>query len=674
MNKSIIEVPKGIRYISQWKEFSLPEYPCIINKQITGCGFTEWCIINEFPVILCSPRKILLHNKEEQHPGEVYYARNLYEKTLGVDEDLKSKRKQKQEINVELTKDSIIQFKQGVKDYYIKTSVANKPPKILVTYDSFRLVKEVLESLGVLDKFLVIVDEFQSIFTDSRFKADSEIEFISFLQNIKNLYYVSATPMMDKYLEDIPEFKDLEYLELDWKTKDPNRIDLPNIIPIPYRGSLVSIASDIINDYKQGKFEKDCFKNENEELVEIESREVVIFVNSVNNICDIIKSNSLSLDNCNVLCADTESNKEKVRKAFGLKYKKDIPEDFLRCIPKNGDVHKQFTLCTKTAYLGADFYSTNARTIILSDGNIECLAVDISLDLPQILGRQRLKCNPWKNCAELYFKVGMGTHEISEEEFEKLIEQKVKNTELLLESYKRTPKEGKSVLANVYLGMIGDRYRDNYIGIHKHSGSDIEPVFNNLVKISERRAFDLQQKEYYSQFTVLSEIGKQTGEESVDFEILKNFILEFSNKTTFIDKMKFLCMSIQLNEEAKDKILKLIPKEFKNYYTILGPNRISSLKYRRSNLKEEYENLKFGQENKSKLVAEIYSTFNLGERYTRNFIKDTITDIYSKLKIIPTIKIQSTDIEKYFEVERTKISNKETGKRDEGFKLIKKKL
>lgn len=64
-----------------------------------------------------------------------------------------------------------------------------------------------------------------------------------------------------------------------------------------------------------------------------------------------------------------------------------------------------FTLCTRTVYLGADFYSTCARSFIFSDANIDCLSVDISLDLPQILGRQRLDCNPWKNCAELYYKL-----------------------------------------------------------------------------------------------------------------------------------------------------------------------------------------------------------------------------------------------------------------------------
>ena len=63
-----------------------------------------------------------------------------------------------------------------------------------------------------------------------------------------------------------------------------------------------------------------------------------------------------------------------------------------------------FTFCTRTVYLGADFYSTNARSFIFSDANIDCLSVDISMDLEQILGRQRLIENPWKDYAKVFIR------------------------------------------------------------------------------------------------------------------------------------------------------------------------------------------------------------------------------------------------------------------------------
>ena len=76
MKKSKLTVPAGIRYMSEWKDFIIPDYPCIMDKKIPGCGFTEYCLTNSENVILCSPRKLLLRNKEKQHPGEVLYVNN----------------------------------------------------------------------------------------------------------------------------------------------------------------------------------------------------------------------------------------------------------------------------------------------------------------------------------------------------------------------------------------------------------------------------------------------------------------------------------------------------------------------------------------------------------------------------------------------------------------------
>ena len=95
MEKHKIIVPKGVRYLSEWNDFNLPDHPSIIDKQITGCGFTEFCLCNSSNVILVSPRKILLENKEEQHQGEVFYATTGLEKNVDFEKDLNLQRKSK---------------------------------------------------------------------------------------------------------------------------------------------------------------------------------------------------------------------------------------------------------------------------------------------------------------------------------------------------------------------------------------------------------------------------------------------------------------------------------------------------------------------------------------------------------------------------------------------------
>ena len=61
-----------------------------------------------------------------------------------------------------------------------------------------------------------MIDEFQSIFLDSFFKSDVELDFVECLQNCPNVIYLSATPMLDKYLDRIDQFKDLLFYKLDW--------------------------------------------------------------------------------------------------------------------------------------------------------------------------------------------------------------------------------------------------------------------------------------------------------------------------------------------------------------------------------------------------------------------------------------------------------------------------
>lgn len=209
----IHKVPKGIRYISDWKEFEIFNFPHILDKQIPGCGFTEYCITNNENVILCSPRKILLKNKFDQHSEDVFLI-NVGE-VKNVDLNLESTRTkgQKQLDLIYKTIESVASESEwkdiivGMRRYISNRLLTAKPIKILVTYDSFRRLKDVLDNILSNQtypsdrlKYRVVVDEFQSIFTDSRFKSSTEIEFLYHLQGIDRVCYVSATPYDEKLL------------------------------------------------------------------------------------------------------------------------------------------------------------------------------------------------------------------------------------------------------------------------------------------------------------------------------------------------------------------------------------------------------------------------------------------------------------------------------------------
>ena len=518
MNKIIINVPKGIRYINQWEGFKLPDEPSIIDKQITGCGFTEYCLTNQDNVILCSPRKMLLENKAEQHKDTVLYAKSGLDTFVNFEKDLstgtkKPDKEKEQTLTNEEIKDIIMAFKESIKQYYQECTIKQKPCKIIVTYDSFRHVKAALGDQ--MKYFYVVIDEFQSVFTDAKFKSTTEIEFMSQLQGIQKLSFVSATPYMDKYLEMLDEFKNLPYYELDWETEDPSRVYTPKLNIHSCSRSILPAAQDVVKSYLNGEFESTVIMKDGE-IINVESREAVLYVNSVKNICDIIRRCGLKLENTNILCANTDDNETKIRKAFGLtltSIRKKYGEG-VTCIgkvPLRGETNKMFTICTRTVYLGADFYSTNARTFIFSDANIDSLTVDITIDLPQILGRQRLEENPWKNRAELYYKTLDSDKEMTQEDFDEILNVKKSKTESLLRVYSGASFGDKHNLAEAYQKVAkAFNYRDDYIAVNTHGGGDLRPVFNNLVMINDMRSYEIQQVDYKDRFVVFNALGEQT--------------------------------------------------------------------------------------------------------------------------------------------------------------------
>lgn len=683
MNKSMFWVPKGIRYLSDWDQFKLHDFPYILDKGVTGCGFTEFCIRNNQNIILCSPRKMLLENKEEQHRGEVFYLRNDYDKNLDIDKDLTKKFDKNASKNYGIpevvpSSEYILGLRQKLRNYIEKCYKEKRKCKILVTYDSYRHVLETLREMGLFEFFNTVVDEFQSIFTDSKFKSTTEMEFVAHLQSIEKVCYVSATPMIDKYLDMLPEFNSLPYYELDWGSLDPGRVVRPNLDVNPC-SKITNTVLGIIEQYRNGNFEKAIYQDEDTgELVEIESREAVFYVNSVKNICEIIGKAKMQPHEVNVLCANTSDNKKKVRAALKLRARE---EGGIGKVPLEGEPHKMFTFCTRTVYLGADFYSTCAKSYIISDANVDSMVVDITLDLPQILGRQRLTKNPWKNRAVLYVKLLSEKKKVTQEMFNNFLSEKVEHTDSLLRSYVSISQTGTDkdsrYLAESYEELaIAQNYRRNFVAVNKHHGSSLVPVFNNLAMISEMRAFEIQQYDYQDRFRVFSSIEKggeikATGQFTKEIE---DFLDLFGKYVYFTDRMRHLCDHKFTDQETLKIILEQIPIEYKTYYLSLGPDRIKANGYQRSRLEKEYKLSLVSSIGGGSLKDKVYTVFCVGSRYKLSDIKQSLQEIYNELGLKSTPK--ATDIEKYFEVRSIQILEKLSGgdyKRIRGYELTKKK-
>ena len=671
MIREKIIVPSGIRYISDWNEFNFNKFPgkCIINKQLPGCGFTEYCIRSNENIILCSPRKMLLKNKKNQHKFDIYLVVNEMDKESNIDKDLS--KVDKTTIVNEQFKETIDNNSEiykrlyhEIEEYCISRSINGLPCKILVTYDSYRIVKDILEKLDRFYTFYTVVDEFQSILHDSRFKSDTELKFLEYLIQSPTAYFVSATPMMDEYLEMLDEFKDLPYYELDWYTEDPSRVIKPDLDVFLMR-SVGEKASEIIQKYLNSEFESIVVMREGIPT-KIVSTEAVFYVNSVNHITSIIKKNNLTPEQCNILCSDTPDNLKKIQRRLGKKF--TIGE-----VPLEGDSHKMFTFCTRTVYLGADFYSLCARSFIFSDSNIDSLAVDISEDLPQILGRQRLKENPWKNSATFYYRSTANYREMKAEDFQKIIDDKMSMTESLLRVYSTTfIDKDKYSLAKTYQDLAKlKNYKDDYVAVNKVHTKEgniiLRPVHNQLVLVNEIRAFKIQQIDYKDRFTVFSTIHNTLTRDDIVNQEVSEFLGIYTGLTTIYDKLKLLC-EYGLSQDAIQIVLGQISDsdEIKSYYTTLGSQRLKGMGYHVTKIKRSLGIITFSQE---LLESSIYSEFKIGDKITLADIKLKLEYLYKSINYDAAPKAK--DLENYFEVKNSSIY--ENGKKIKCYTLINKK-
>src|SRR5574344_297142 len=178
----VMDIVKGNKYLSDLKDennnkifFELPNG--ILDKQLTGCGGTTLALNDVHPYIICSPRIKLIENKYQQTPNTFLFTGDTLESQLKE---------------------------------YIKN---NSLPKILTTYDS---LGKVLRNIKDVSKYRILVDEFQCILSDSSFKYITELKFLSLLKMCPYKTFLSATPVMDEFINGINFFKDMPYYKLNW--------------------------------------------------------------------------------------------------------------------------------------------------------------------------------------------------------------------------------------------------------------------------------------------------------------------------------------------------------------------------------------------------------------------------------------------------------------------------
>lgn len=563
MKKKTIKVPDGIRFLGQWKDFDglLPDCHFILNKALTGVGATQHFLTNDTPVVLASPRCSLMESKRLKHP-DIWFYRDMSDNAC-MDGNIKKSGKK-------ATYEDIQKFNEETARYVTDCYNNHRTPKVMVTYDSLGHVIGALKSIGLgsLDGWTLVIDEFQAIFTDSAFKSLTEMRLLEDAGCFRKAIFLSATPYLEDYMEQLDEFKDMPYIELLWP-EDMREEAVVTNITLRKDESRCSVCGKIIRNMKSGRTVKFGTK-------EIDTTEAVFYMNNVSDICRIIRKCGLAQDEVNILCS--KSNGDKLRK-HGLQ-----PGNY----PKEGERHKPFTFCTRTAYLGVDFYSTCAYSYIFADPSQKTLALDISTDLPQILGRQRLETNPYRNEAILFIKENsLG---LDDKDFSKYIKEKEKRTDDLINCYERMTREEQNLNLPKYRGsMERDRYRDDYLMVVDDRKSGNPSVkFNTLYMLAEIRAWQIRKKNYSSQYSVAREqrqagIMPVSGTKSTNPDVL-SFKADFEGTGITDRKIKVYCDFRNMHPDLVGE-LDFVPHKYGGYWDSLGYDNLKSLGFQESRIK-----------------------------------------------------------------------------------------
>lgn len=598
MKKEVIKIPANIKYLTErdkfieefGKPFELPNG--ILNKEIPGCGATTVALTDEHKTIICSPRNELLKNKHEQYPDTLLVIG-------GVD-------------TIEI-------------EAYLQTA---ELPKILVSYDS---VYKLIGCIKYKSDWRVVVDEFQCLLADSSFKSEIELHFLDNSRSFPYVTFLSATPILDKYLEQIDHFKDMNYYQLDWEEKDIVRV---------YRERTknpINAALEIVRYYQNGNYPSVYVNGER-----IYSKECVIFLNSVNNIVNIIKQTELKPEEVNIIVGNSDDNDRQIAR---------IGEGFKRGrIPLKGETHKKFTFCTSTAYAGCDFYSTNAATFVISDCNRPNTAVDIATELVQIAGRQRLACNPFRQF--LTFVYNVNAEEVEQETFNEHLCRKVNVT---LDEIRDNNNAGEALRAKRIKDFrrIPDnvKYQDSYTMYDEQKG---EFVFNRLAYVNEQYCFDVQKFNYQNGVIVKKLLQDSSFDvsENQTYAVYQEQLKHLIKKEPFVDRMQAYC-----EYRAKQGLIVNLAMstleskypELRYYYEALGADRIKALNYKEKKLLNEIHIMK----TKNKIRHELHGIIHIGNRILTTDIQQTLHDVYDRLGIDKSPK--AADLNEFFEIHPVKI-------------------
>lgn len=605
-------MPEHVAYMSDATDYLKSALPSagkyVLNKTLTGCGGTTYFLDLDLPLVLVSPRSNMLTGKHNDYKDSYLFR------------DPKDTQATPMELINNLEK-------------YLSRCGQNpfgKPiiPKILVTVDSAHYVLDVLEKMGGTDAFTFVVDEFQNLVDDARFKAQTDYKFLVNLDaRAKNICYLSATPIPETYLDCLQEFQDVDYYKLEWS---PSVVIEPTINEVCMKKGedAKSICLGIIQDYKSKDKANRYFETKVWNGQQVFSREAVFYLNEVRTIEEIIEEAGLCAKEVKILVAGSNEYARKLKKAGFLINEDERPRgDYLRDPTLT---NKPFTFCSKASFEGRDFYSHSASTYIFVNGAKDWQTLDTDIDIPQILGRQRLPSNPFRYNATIFYKTKPVGGMMTEQQFLSALREEVEPDNDLVKEF-HDAKDEETARKKYKQAVKYSKYDDSFIAIIDSSNGNGIDVRINELKIAARHGLWMLKNFYYnSPLQLIGQLQQMMQRQyGTKPDALRWFEIKFRSQKDFAAKMKLYADFIDAYPTLLGEVQNnpYIDIEFHKAYIWFGSARLAALNY------DEAKIL-----NVPYITSLCQSVFVKGNWYSNREVKAKLQMIYDKLELGKTAK------------------------------------
>ena len=185
---------------------------------------------------------------------------------------------------------------------------------------------------------------------------------------------------------------------------------------------------------------------------------------------------------------------------------------------------------------------------------------------------------------------------------------------------------------------------------------DNETLVNEMLCDLETDIFSYTKKRFGIDLVDLTEEEKKRYTE---------FFKEYEAMRDRGQRLRYVC-EYYFNGGELEPLLDLLPdKRFKEYLTVLGPEKCRSFGYRLTSLNDTLSVRSFDV---STIEDKLFEVFEVGKSYTNSYIKSTLNKIYKDLGY--KVKAKATDLSKFFNTRGASVQDGD--KRVHGIRLLSK--